>query len=252
MSLTTEGMTPADLAAVTGNNNGFGGDGAWWLLILFLFAFGGWGNRGGYGGGGVQDGYVLASDMSHISSQISDSTNMLERRTDNISNGICNLGYTEQALANNLGRDIMQGFNTLQGAVKDCCCQTQQNTKDTQYIISQTGGDIKSAIKDCCCDTKSMFADLKYTIAQDACAIGNQLQMSTRDITDNANANTKAILDFLVNDKMSNLQRENDALRLAASQARQNEYLVGQLRPCPIPAYSVPNPYAGCGCNCNC
>lgn len=49
MSLTTEGMTPADLAAVMGNGNGFGGDG-WWLLIILLFANGGWG-MGGFGNG---------------------------------------------------------------------------------------------------------------------------------------------------------------------------------------------------------
>jgi hypothetical protein len=47
------GMSPADIKAVMGNGNsgwgGFGGDGAWWLLVLFLFAFNnGWGN--GFGG----------------------------------------------------------------------------------------------------------------------------------------------------------------------------------------------------------
>ena len=57
MSLTTSEMTPADFAAVTGNNNnndGFGGNGAWGIIILFLFALcGGWGGNGfgGFGGG---------------------------------------------------------------------------------------------------------------------------------------------------------------------------------------------------------
>ena len=40
----------ADIAAATGNgrnNDGmFGGDGAWWLIVLFLFVFCGWGNNG--------------------------------------------------------------------------------------------------------------------------------------------------------------------------------------------------------------
>ena len=37
----TDGLTAADVAAVTGGNSGFGlgGDGAWWIIILFLFAF---------------------------------------------------------------------------------------------------------------------------------------------------------------------------------------------------------------------
>jgi hypothetical protein len=75
---------------------------------------------------------------------------------------------------------------------------------------------------------------------------------NTRDIIDNNNCNTRAILDFLVNDKISNLRDENAALKLAASQAAQNNYIIGQLRPAPVPAYNVPNPYSGCGCGCGC
>ena len=79
---------------------------------------------------------------------------------------------------------------------------------------------------------------------------------NTRDIIDNQNANSRAVLDFLVNDKLATLQAENQNLKLKASQAEQNTYLVNALRPCPVPAYSAPNPfccYAGyvnnnCGC----
>ena len=48
---------------------------------------------------------------------------------------------------------------------------------------------------------------------------------------------------------MADLRDENQALKFAASQAAQNNYLVDQLRPCPIPAYNVPNPYC---CNGGC
>ena len=74
MSLVSnDGLSAADIAAVTGNNggfgNGFGGDGAWWLLVLFLFAFNGnWGN-GGYGGGvgsEVQRGFDQNAVMNGI------------------------------------------------------------------------------------------------------------------------------------------------------------------------------------------
>lgn len=65
--LTSNSMSPADLAAVTGNNNnndGWGGS-AWWIIILFLFAFCGWGGNGFGNGGasGAADNYVLASDF---------------------------------------------------------------------------------------------------------------------------------------------------------------------------------------------
>ena len=53
--LNNEGYSLADIAAATGNE-GFGsGNGAWWIIILFLFAFinGGFGagyrNNGDYG-----------------------------------------------------------------------------------------------------------------------------------------------------------------------------------------------------------
>ena len=80
---------------------------------------------------------------------------------------------------------------------------------------------------------------------------------NTRDIIDNQNANSRAVLDFLVNDKLATLQAENQNLKLKASQAEQNTYLVNQLRPCPIPAYQVANPFCcytgyqsnnACGC----
>lgn len=227
-------MTPADYAAVSGNNDGlFGGNGSWFIIILFLFAFLGWG--GGYGGNGSQgaaNNYVLASDFATIQRQLSDGFGVVEKNIDTVRNGLCDGFYTTAQQFNTTNTNVLQGFNATQAAIKDCCCQTQQNIKDTQYVIG------------------SNVADLKYTIAQGNCALGNQMQMSTRDITDNANANTKAILDFLVNDKMSTLQRENDSLRLAASQAAQNNYLIGALRPAPVPAYPVANPF--CNCNCAC
>lgn len=56
MGISTSDMSAADIAAVTGNNGGFGngGDGAWWIIILFLFALMGnnWGNGNGTGGYG--------------------------------------------------------------------------------------------------------------------------------------------------------------------------------------------------------
>ena len=103
MSLSTEGMGPADIAAITGNNanNGpFGNDGAWWIIILFLFAFaGGWGNNGwgGAGAGGVSENYTLISDMGQ-----------LERKIDTVNNGLCDGFYSTAQLINGVN---MQGAN---------------------------------------------------------------------------------------------------------------------------------------------
>ena len=66
---------------------------------------------------------------------------------------------------------------------------------------------------------------------------------STRDIIASNEAGTRAILDFLTQDKIASLTAENQTLKLAASQAAQNAYLINELRPCPVPAYTVANPY---------
>ena len=93
-------------------------------------------------------------------------------------------------------------------------------------------------------------------MATQACDTRNTVQNATRDIVENQNANSRAILDFLTNSKMRDLESANQELRLAASQAAQNNYLISQLRPTPIPSYQSCNPWAagsytgcsGCGC----
>lgn len=91
-------------------------------------------------------------------------------------------------------------------------------------------------------------------MATNTCAITNQMNNNTRDIIDSQNAGTRAILDYLCNDKISTLQSENQALRLAASQANQNNVLMAAMdsnkaeilrktgAECPTAAYIVQPP----------
>lgn len=106
--------------------------------------------------------------------------------------------------------------------------------------------------QECCCENRAAVAQVRYDMATQGCETRNTVQNAARDIIDNANGNSKAILDFLVQSKMRDLESENQSLKLAASQAAQNSYLVSALRPSPIPAYQVANPYCcnyGCGCS---
>lgn len=234
----TNGYSLADIAAATGNNNdGFGGGfGGWWIILLFLVfgwggrGFGGWG--GGYGSdGGIQQNYVLTSDMATI-----------ERKLDDVNNGLCNGFYTEAQLVNGLGTSIITTGNAIQTA-------QMQNTNAIQTQLAQ-----------CCCDNRAAIADVKYTMATDTCAIKNNIATATRDIIDNDNANYRAIDARLTamemaakDDKIAEMAQKINALQLAASQQAQNAYLVDQLRPCPTPAYVVPNPYVYTNqCNCGC
>ena len=267
MFSSNNGYSLADIAAATGRNNdgGFGGEnGAWWIIILFLFAFCGWGNGnwGGFGGNqgstSVYEGYVLNNDMSMISRQMSDGFNSQERKLDSISNGICSLGYDQLAQMNGINTNIMAGVNTLQGAIKDCCCQTQQNTKDTQYLIGSNAAEISRGVERGFADANYNLATqangLSTTIANGFCQAGFTAQTNTRDIIDSAAANTRAILEKLnqmaVNakdEKIAELTAKLNRADLAASQAAQNTYLINELKPCPMPAYVVPNPYCNCG-----
>ena len=251
MSLTTSEMTPADIRACTCGNDGygdgmFGGNGAWWIIVLLLFGWGrnGFGGFGGYGAGAGEpcatqadvraavDQQTLISKLDQQTYGLADSTYALNNAITNgfhgVDNALCNLGYNTQA-----------GYNTLSHQLADCCCATQR-----------------------------AIDSVKYENAANTCTLQNTINGTTRDIIENANANSRAILDFLTQDKIATLTAENQSLKFAASQSAQNAFITANQeaqtaelirrlgRDCPIPAYVVPNPnccyqYAQPTCGCN-
>ena len=124
---------------------------------------------------------------------------------------------------------------------------------------------LQSQLANCCCETREAIQGINYNLATNTCALQNTMNNNTRDIIDSQNAGTRAILDYLCNEKISSLQAENNDLRRAASQDRQSallttamaaqtQQLINAINPAPIPAYQVPNPnvYYGCNTGCNC
>ena len=223
-----KGYNLSDIAAVTnGNRNGDGmfGDNGWWIILLFLFAGWGRGFGGGlFGGEGVGlpcatqadvraavDQQTLISKLDQQTYGLADSTYALNSAITTgfhgVDNAICTLGY-----------NIQGGINTLAHQISDCCCENGR--------AMERG-----------------FADLGYALATQSCETRQVIANGTRDIIDNNNAGIRSILDFLTQDKIATLTAENQSLKFAASQAAQNAYLVNELRPCPIPAYTVANPY---------
>ena len=229
MSL-SEGMPtmtmPVAPANGSGNGFGFGGDGAWFLIILFLFAFCGWGGNGwgnnAGNSGGVVDGYVLASDFSNI-----------ERKMDLINGGLCDGFYA-------VNNTLLTGFGSA-----------ELSRANQQAALMQQLSAMQMQAANCCCENRAAIAQVRYDMATQACDTRNTVQNATRDIVENQNANSRAILDFLTNSKMRDLESANQELRLAASQAAQNNYLISQLRPTPIPAYASCNPWAGSCTDCS-
>jgi hypothetical protein len=162
-------------------------------------------------------------------------------------------GYASRA-------DINEGF-TLNG-ITNGITAIQQGLCDTTYALN-------NSIKDCCCTTQRAIDGVNYNMAKGFCDLGNVVNNSTRDILENNNTNTRAILDFLTNDKIATLTAENQSLKLSASQANQNAVLMAAMdankaeilrrtgAECPTPAYVVQPPtpvrfpWNDCGCGGN-
>lgn len=231
-----------------GKNNGFfGGDGIW-AIIIFAMIFG-WGNGGfgGFGGGG--NGAATRADIN-----AGFALNGLDNGIRGVQQGLCDGFYAVNTSLlqgfNGNNTAMLQGFNGIQAQL--CNMSAQQQA--------------------CCCETQRLtergFADLGYNMATQACETRQAISTSTRDIIDSQNAGTRAILDFLTQDKIASLQSENQALKFQASQTAQNSYLaalseaqtaelVRRIHPAPVPAYQVPAPYPYCGtgyngCNSGC
>lgn len=241
MSLSDGGVQATMPVAPTGMMNsgfgGFGGDGAWWIIILFLFVFCGWGNNGwgANGNGGVVDGYVLTSDFANV-----------ERKIDSVNQGLCDGFYQQAQLVNGTNMAMANGF-----------AQAELSRSNQQAALMQQLNAMQMQAANCCCENRAAIAQVRYDMATQACDTRNTVNTAARDIIDANNQNSRAILDFLTQSKLSDLQTENQNLKLAASQAAQNNYLISQLRPCPSPAYITCNPwagsgYGGCGSGCGC
>lgn len=228
-----------------GNNGMFGNDSWAWIVILLLFGYGrGFGGFGGFGGG--QSGYGMPCGVPATQADLA-------------------AGFNNSAVLsgiNGIDSALCQGFNGINTAILQSAYETQGAINGLSHQLS-----------DCCCSTKQAIADVKYTVGQEACETRHAMYNNTRDIIDNANANSRAILDFLTQDKIATLTAENQSLKFAASQSAQNAFITANQeaqtaelirrfgldrQTCPIPAYVVPNPNCcynsnvtfgnGCGC----
>lgn len=252
----------ADIAAATGGNREndgmWGGDGAWWIIILFLFVFCGWGNNG-WGNNGNGGGYT-ATAATQADIQRGFDNSAVISKLDGISSGLCDGFYA-------MNNGMLTGFNGINTNIMQTGFGIQQAINADTVANMQNTNALQAQLANCCCETREAIQGVNYNMAQNTCALQNTMNSNTRDIIDSQNAGTRAILDYLCNEKISSLQAENNDLRRAASQDRQSallttamasqtQQLINAINPAPIPAYQVPNPntYYGCGCNtgCNC
>ena len=275
MSLTSESMTPADIAAVTGNcgGNGMWGDGSWFLIILFLFVFCGWGGNGwgnnGWGGNGgaagAADGYVLASDFATLQRQIDSASSSLERKGDAINSGLCDGFYAMNTTA-------LNGFAQAELSRANGQMNLMQQMNANNITAMQNANALQAQLAQCCCDNREAISGVNYNMAMNTNAVQHSVESgfcqtnynnanNTRDIIDNQNSNARAILDALnaqqIAAKDAKIAEQNQqifGLQLAASQQAQNNYLVQTLKPAPVPSFPAGQLYGymnGCCNPCN-
>lgn len=238
---------------------GYGGMIGEWIPLLFLAGIFGWGNNG-FGGGGRGD-YATQADLaagfnnSAVLNKLNDITlgqanainynnqgfaglnTALMQGFNGVDNAVCNLGYQTQ-----------NGFNGIARQMADCCCNIERgiDRATTQGVMNTNA--IQQQIQNCCCDLEKMNLQNRFDNAQTA----NGTLLAIDKLGDR-------IIGYMANKETQELRDEVQAYSLKASQAQQNEYLLAQLRPCPVPAYPACNPYApvqgwgtgnGCGCGC--
>ena len=234
----------ADIAAVTGNrnNDGWGDGGGWWFIIV-LFALFGWGGFGnGWGGNGSNSSYYTDSAL-----QRGFDNQAVISKLDGITNGLCDGFYA-------VNNSMLTGFNGINTNIMQTGYGIQQAINADTVANMQNTNALQAQIANCCCENREGQAQIRYDMATQACQTRQAIADSTR-----------SILDYLCQDKIATLTAENNDLRRAASQDRQNALLTTQMaaqtnqiidavRPTPVPAYPASNlyGYAGCGCNTGC
>ena len=209
----------SDIAAVTdGNrNDGWGNNGAWWIIILFLFMFMGWGGNG-FGRNNEFQGALTRSDMFE-----GFNNQDVNAQLRGITNGLCDGFYAQNT-------NLLNGFNGIQ---RDLCT----GFNGVNANINQARFDMQQ----CCCETNRNIDNVRYENARNTCDIVNAIKAD-------GDATRALITQNTIQDLRDRLQEE----KLANSQCAQNAYLVNTLRPCPVPAYATCNPWAtnynSCGC----
>lgn len=246
-------VSPMGYGGGFGNSWGDGFGAIIWLIVIAAIFGGGFGGFGwGNGNGGYQSALTrgeLCQDMN-----FSDLQSGVRGIQQSLSDGFANQNQYFTDRVDNLATQISTGFDAVNLSIVRDGYETRNAAQQNMIANMQNTNAIQNTLQGGFCGVQAQFANAMAQQASDTCAIQNSIATAVRDITDNANANTRTLYDFLVNDKIANLQQENQTLRLQASQAEQNQYLVNELRPCARPAYITCNPYTSaygignCGC----
>lgn len=234
-------------------------------LVWMMFAQRMWGND--WNNGQNAQNVELQSQIQSLRSQIADNQN-----SNMIMDAIKGNGTALSQLASNLNCDfnalngaicdVRQGISVLAGksdsnaervinsvvngnlqmtmALKDCCCQTQQNIIKMGYENQLGQKDIQYSTQKGFCDlTSSMQRGFDYTntgLERGFSNVAYETQRQTCDIINAGNANTQRIIDTLNCHWRDEQARQISDLKFENSQLRQNQFI-----------YNLYNGSCGCG-----
>lgn len=277
MSMTTSEMTPADIAACcNGNRDGFGlgGDGLWWIVVLFLLCGnGGWG-MGGMNGGGL---YPWLDNSQNINNGFRDQ--QLSTQVNGIQNAITSgFGDVQTALCGGFA-GVNASINGAQNAIAQQMYTNQiadlERSFAAQTVNTQGLNALQSQLATCCCDNRAATADVKYTIATEACSTRSSDAQNTQILLNAINNGIQSIKDQNCQDKIdakndiiaqlrqelmfcrNQDDRDVKTARILAGQTAEVDALYNRLNNCPVntvpvygkqPIFTCQQP-AGCGCN---
>lgn len=287
--LTNDGISVGDALALRGydNNDGFGGNNSWWIVLLVLLFAGGWNNGFGFGGNnsspcctpataqGVSDAFnfnQLDNGLRGIQSSMSSDFCSTQAQ---LANGFASVGRdmlagfdgTNLALTSafdgtNLA--IATGFDGVQQAITRCCCDMDSKISDLGYQVQQGINGIDKSLMQNAFQTQAGFNSLASAQAADTCTLSrgqdiirNEIAQAARDINIVSEKNTDRILDYLTQTEMDKLRSALQNANFQISQQAQTSDIINSLMPVAKPAYLTCSPYAsafgfnnGCGCGC--
>ena len=247
---------PVTPAYGNGGIGGFGGDG-WWILLILLFAMGGFGNGFGGGNNGL---YPWLNNSENINGGFRDA--QLNSSISSIQNSITSgFGDVQTALCG--------GFAGVNASIANGFAQAEIGANAREMANMNQMFNLSSQLAECCCNSRLATANLGADIAREACADRQAVVDGVRDIIANQTAGIQTILTQMCNDKIdaknekiADLERQLTMANLSASQTAQTARILADnsaqtvaleqyLNPVPVPAYIVSNPNccnSGCGC----
>ena len=205
-------VMPVSPMGYSNNGFGFGGDGAWWLIVLLLI---GWGGNGfGWGGGGAPYAMNTQNDVQR--------------------------GFDQSAIMsgiNGISSAITAGFANAEAADSARQIADMQQAFASQTAMTSGFSTLASQLAQCCCENRLASANLNATILSENCADRAALSEALRDVITSQNAGIQKILDTMCQDKIdakneriAELQNQLTLANLAASQTAQTSRILADIQ----------------------